>query len=84
MPDRKFRIEGGRAGSITFDDPVGSGRFGWEMAFGDFSMGIEGCRWLTPSERPMEPRDIRRLLQEFSTEANIAVEVYFPQGAEGV
>jgi len=32
----------------------------------------------------MDPHDVRRLAQEFSTEANIAVEVDFPEGAEGV
>jgi len=56
------------------------------MALGEFSMGIDArhCDWLTPSERPMDPQEVRRLVQEFASEANLAVELYFPEGAEGV
>jgi hypothetical protein len=81
---RKFKVEGGRSGVITFDDAGTPGRMAWELCLGEIAMAIdpESCTWGTPSESRMSGAEVRRFAQEFSTEVGVSVEVGFQQGYE--
>jgi hypothetical protein len=74
---KKFKLEGGRAGSITFVEGGASGHLDWEMLTGDVYMAIYpgSCSWLTPRETRMHPDDVRRLAQELAIEGNFAIEI---------
>ena len=83
---KKFKVQGGRAGSIVFREETAAGKLNWEMLTGDASMVIyaKSCVWCSPHETPMQPSEVRRLAQEFSTEANVVLEISFEEGDEFV
>ena len=83
---KKFKLKGGRAGSITFVEGGASGRLDWEMLVGDVAMVIypESCRWLTPDNAPITPDDVCRLAQELAIEGKFAVEIALAEGSQVV
>ena len=86
MHSKKFTFAHGRSGFTTFSEGDASGRFEWEMLIGDVSMVIyaNSCFWIKPSEVRIASDDIRRLVQEFSTESDLTVEIQFAEGCETV
>jgi hypothetical protein len=83
---KKFTFAHGRSGYVEFSERGTKGRFEWEMLVGDVSMTIyaNSCFWKEPSERRIAADDIRRLVQEFSTESDLTVEIQFADICETV
>jgi hypothetical protein len=82
----KFTFTPGRSGFVEFSEQGASGRFEWEALVGDVSMVIyaNSCFWKEPSERRIAADDIRRLVQEFSTESGLTVEIQYSEKCETV
>jgi len=83
-PQRKFKLEGGRAGFARFREGDAQGSLEWEMLAGDIDMVIYpgSCWWRLPLEARMQPDEVRRLAQELANEMRISIEVAFHDGAE--
>jgi hypothetical protein len=81
---RKFKVEGGRSGVIRFEETGTPGRMAWELCLGESAMAIDPdtCTWCTPTESKISAPEVRRIVQEFSTEVGVSVEVGFQQGYE--
>jgi hypothetical protein len=86
MRRRKFQLEGGRAGFVSFREGRARGQLEWEMLVGDVSMVIysRSCWWLEPAEVRMHPDEVCRLSQELANEMRIAIELASPEGSEVV
>lgn len=85
-PQRKFELEGTRAGVATFREGDAHGSLEWEMHVGEVDMVIYpgSCWWQLPREARMHPDDVRRLVQELANEMSISIDVAFQDGWETV
>ena len=82
---RRFRVEGGRAGLIHFEDGARRGELSWEMlASDDADVAIYGdsCTWTAPERRAMGREEVRALAQAFASEHKARVELGFSGGWE--
>lgn len=83
---RKFKLSGGRAGTIRFREGDAIGELEWEMLVGELDMAIypRACRWIEPQPKPMTRDEVHRLAAEFAAEAKLKLEIVFDDGSERV
>ena len=81
--EKKYSIEGGRGGSITFEEGDRRGRLEWEMLVGELAMVIYAgwCRWVTPANQPMSSDEVRQHTAAFARESGLSLEIDF--GVDG-
>jgi hypothetical protein len=82
--DRRFSIDGGRAGWLTFVDGGQRARLEWEMLVGEVAMVIYGERsfWKAPDERAMTRDELRTLITQLASALGAPVELAFTDGSE--
>ena len=80
----RFKLSGGRAGTIQYDSDGRRAEVSWEMLVGGFDMVVYAgdSRWVLPEERPMAEDELRELTRELTREMKINIELSFSHGTE--
>jgi len=84
VTDTRFTVEGGRGGTVRFDDGARRAELDWEMlAGGEFDMVIfgEDCRWTAPEARKMTREEITELARELAGAVRARIDLWFPDGS---
>ena len=83
---RRFFIEGGRAGTIHYNEGERRGHLDWEMLIGEFNMVIyaDSARWTAPERRAMTKDEVRALVRELVTETKLRIDLAFSDGSEDI
>jgi hypothetical protein len=80
----KFRLRGGRAGTVTARDGSRIAELEWEMLHGELDMVVYGDRstWTKPERHRIPADDLRRLVGELAQDMHINIELQFADGSQ--
>ena len=82
--EKRFRLSGGRAGIIAYQNGERRAELEWEMLVGEFGLVVyaDRARWRAPADQPLTRDEARELLRELAKEMKTNIELAFSDGTE--
>jgi len=84
--DKRWFIDGGRAGHVKYNDGRSRAEMEFEMLVGKSELVIYGerCRWTAPQIRNMSREEVRGLARELAQSMHATIDLSFSDSEETV